>query len=282
MTDATRGDHAMRCAELTERIADRFTGDLDSRRQAALDEHLASCPSCAAEAVALESLWKELAAGEPVPSARMRARFDRELERATDAPSAAPESSARRAWYPPRPERRPAFALAAAAALAAALGLGVYLGSSSSARDDAEDLAALRGEIRSLRATVALALLSEPSASERLSGVAYGRELQSADDRVAEALYATFLDDPNVNVRLAALDALRERVASPEVKKRLLEAIPAQDSPLVQLSAIDVVLEDAGGADNVAARAGLEHLAEDPSLDAVVRGYLVDRLERSP
>ena len=154
----------------------------------------------------------------------------------------------------------------------------MYLGSSAASRRDAQDLAVLRDEIRSLRTTVALALLAEPSASERLSGVAYGRDLQARDDRVAEALYAAFLGDPNVNVRLAALDALSVRAARPEIRARLLDAIPAQDSPLVQLSAIDVLLESGAGE----ARDEMARLAERTGLDSVVRGYLLDRLERNP
>ena len=122
---------------------------------------------------------------------------------------------------------RGALGLALAAALTIALGAGVFIGSSSAAKRSAQDLAELRDEIRSLRSTVALALLSEPSASERLNGVAYGRELQGEDRRVADALFTTLLEDPNVNVRLAALDALREVSARPDTRARLVQSIPA-------------------------------------------------------
>ena len=183
--------------------------------------------------------------------------------------------------------------MAIAAGLALALGAGVFIGSNSASRQGAEDLAEMRDEIRSLRSTVALALLAEQSPSERLNGVAYGRELQTEDRRVADALFTTLLEDPNVNVRLAALDALREVSSRPETRTRLLESIPAQDSPLVQISAIDVLLEASTPAsgtsspaastrEDVAGRADLARLAENPDLDEVVRGYLRDRLERSP
>jgi hypothetical protein len=205
---------------------------------------------------------------------------------------------------------RAALGFALAAALVVSLGAGIWIGSASAARRGAADVALLRDEIQSLRSTVALALLTEPSASERLSGVAYGRELQTGDRRVADALFERLLDDPNVNVRLSALDALRQSAGRPQTRRRLLESIPAQDSPLVQISAIDVLLETApvgppargaavggGAAPTVgsdrgagvargwtiaaAARADLDRLAADPALDEVVRGYLRDRLERS-
>ena len=281
----------MRCDELTARVCDRLTGEAAAAVLEELREHLESCAGCAAEAAALESLWEELGAAEqPAASRRLRARFDetlaREIARADGAVEhAAPvePSVPHPRVEPVRPHRSrrslaPGFVTALAASLVAALGAGAYLGSEVASRRDARRLAELEERVQSLRGTVALALLAEPSASERLSGIAAGRDLQIGDDRVADALYTVFLEDPNVNVRLAALDALRERAAQREVRSRLLEAIPAQDSPLVQLSAIDVVLEH-GGDDE---RGDVERLAERPGLDTVVRGYLLDRLERSP
>jgi hypothetical protein len=266
----------MKCEEAMEAIADRLTGDLDLRAAAALREHLDSCPGCAAEATALQALWDDLAApGEDAPSEAMRRRFAamlrREIAAAERGLGSGPSAIRHRRDH--RSAQRAALGLALAAALALSLGAGVYIGSTSAAKRGDQDLTELRDEIRSLRSTVALALLTEPSASERLSGVAYGRELQTGDRRVADALFERLLEDPNVNVRLAALDALREIAEQPETRARLLESIPEQDSPLVQISAIDVLLESGTGS--------LAPLAQDPDLDEVVRGYLRDRLERS-
>jgi hypothetical protein len=85
------------------------------------------------------------------------------------------------------------------------------------------------------------------------------------------------LKDPDVNVLLAALDALKAVAARPETQTRLAAAIPSEDSPLVQLSLIDTLLES----DGVAARRDLKQLLDNPKLDPVVRGYLRDRLGRS-
>jgi hypothetical protein len=303
----------MKCEEAMERINDRLTGDLDAATLAALRDHLAGCAGCAAEARAMQSLWDALGdADSETPSAALRRRFERMLRREiatgeiASRESAAPpfesqesatlsnadltdELARRRALPAPPPgmgqrrrERtvyRGVLGLALAAALTIALGAGVFIGSSTASKRSAEDMTALRDEIRSLRSTVALALLSEPSASERLDGVAYGRSLQTEDHRVADALFSTLLEDSNVNVRLAALDALREVSARPDVRARLVQSIPEQDSPLVQISAIDVLLESGATAASTQDLAGL---AQDPALDEVVRGYLRDRLERSP
>ena len=309
----------MKCEDAMERIFDRTTGDLSAASLDELREHLAGCAGCAAEARAMQSVWDDLGGSDAeTPSARLRQRFDRMLagEIATGGAAAVSSGGTRdhdahdpdvfararrqgreRLVYRAGPwglrVGGAALGMAIAAGLAVALGAGVLIGTNSASRRDADDLAEMRDEIRSLRSTVALALLAEPSASERLNGVAYGRELQNEDSRVTDALFTTLLEDPNVNVRLAALDALREGSGGAKTRARLLESIPSQDSPLVQISAIDFLLEavapssapaSASGTPSpgVAAREDLARLMENPELDEVVRGYLRDRLERSP
>ena len=63
------------------------------------------------------------------------------------------------------------------------------------------------------------------------------------------------------------------------MRARLVQSIAQQNSPLVQISAIDVLLESDATA---ASSNDLAALAQDPALDEVVRGYLRDRIERSP
>ena len=53
------------------------------------------------------------------------------------------------------------------------------------------------------------------------------------------ALLYTVNHDPNVNVRLAAVDALRTYADSPVARKGMLQAIGKQDSPMVQIALID-------------------------------------------
>jgi hypothetical protein len=91
------------------------------------------------------------------------------------------------------------------------------------------------------------------------------------------ALFARLIEDPSVNVRLAALEALRPIAAREDRRGQLVAAVSRQESPLVALSLIDLLL--ASGTD--AARQDLEQLLANEQLDPVVRGYLRDRLGRS-
>lgn len=259
------------CRDFEVLLAGALAGELTAAERRTLDGHLAVCPRCAAEAESLGALWQGLGRleAEP-PSPFFAARFGRMLEREIAAESA---SGARSRFAP---LRRPLTAFAAG--LAAALAVGVALGYALAGRGGAaREVAELRGEVAALHETVAISLLGQSSPSERLQGVAYSRPLAASDPRVVEALLAALARDPNVNVRLAALEALAPATAMPRGRARLVAAVAAQDSPLVQLSAIDLLLEN----DGAAARRDLEQLLADPDLDPTVASYLRDRLGRS-
>ena len=57
------------------------------------------------------------------------------------------------------------------------------------------------------------------------------------------ALFTRLLEDPNVNVRLAALDALRPLAADDDRRGDFVAAVSRQESPLVALSLIDLLIE---------------------------------------
>ncbi|MCB9378448.1 MAG: zf-HC2 domain-containing protein [Holophagales bacterium] len=259
-----------RCEEFEGAIVAELSGSLDAGEREALRAHVAACPRCAAEAESLGRIWRGLEPeADEGPSPFLAARFERMLAREIEArePAAPARPSAATLGAPPL--RRWAVA---AAMLVVGLGLGWAL--AGGGRGD--ELAALRTEVGSLRETMAVALLSERSPSERLRAVSYGRDLAGRDPRVADALLAALANDPDVNVRLAALSALVPNVRLPEERQRLVRTVSKQDSPLVQLSAIDLLLESGGEA----AHRDLEKLAANPELDPTVASYLRSRLGR--
>ena len=267
----------MTCDETGEKLVDSWRGEATPADAAALAEHLAGCAACRADADALARLWRELGElARETPSPRLRERFDAMLAAAIreerGAPLLRPEfglprsDAARRVRGDATSPRSRRDARARRSGRRAA-----------PSRRDSGRWPRSPARSRSLRETVTLALLAESSPSERLRGVAYGRELSGADERVASALLGALLEDSNVNVRLAALEALRPLAARPDGRPRLVAAFAGQDSPLVALSLVELLLES--GSD--AARRDLAQLLDNPNLDPVVRGYLRDRLGRS-
>lgn len=276
----------MNCQEAAEMLAGHWHGELDGEAESALDRHLAGCETCRREAADLAALWAGLDALPVIePPAGMRARFDARIaaELARDSaarvvPFASPQTAGSTA-----PRRAVAAGTVGRgvrrfAAIAATLAIGVLAGSELARRRDDRQIEALRGEVASLHETVATALLAGASPSERLRGVAYGRSVSETDERVAEALIGALEADPDVNVRLAAIEALRPLAARPETRPRLVAAAAGQPSPLVQLSLVEVLLDPRSGLDPAAARADLAGLLTDPKLDPAVAGYLRGRL----
>ena len=139
------------------------------------------------------------------------------------------------------------------------------------------EIHALRDEVRSLSRLVTLSLLKQDSASERLRGVSFGREAGRGDDRVLQALLDTLRHDPDVNVRLATVDALAPALGQPAVRGQLVLEVGAQRSPIVQIALIDMLL----ARDRAGTQRQLLDLTASPSLDATVRGYLRTRLRQT-
>lgn len=272
----------MSCEAMQERLTARLSGELGASELVELECHLADCAHCAAEAKVVEELWRALAEPrEPVPSARMRARFEAMLTGELRPTSPVPLP------FTERSPRQPSLASAREAsqsgglgrrflALAAMLLVGLGLGYLTFGRRGG-DVADLKREVGDLHEMVALSLLERGSVSERLQGVSYGREFSAGDDKIVRALFTRLLEDPNVNVRLAALEALRPLARREDRREELVAAVSRQDSPLVALSLIDLLLESG----TAAARHDLEQLLANPKLDPAVAGYLRDRLGRS-
>jgi HEAT repeat protein len=110
------------------------------------------------------------------------------------------------------------------------------------------EVAQLRTEVESMRQLVTLSLLQQRSAGDRLRGVTYSYQMERPDPQVEEALLFAVNHDSNVNVRLSAIDALQKYAHNPQIGKALVDAIAPQDSPLVQIALIDLLVDAKEGA----------------------------------
>lgn len=104
------------------------------------------------------------------------------------------------------------------------------------------EVATLTQEVVELKEMMMFSLLEKESASDRLRAVSLSRELVSASDRITDALFTTLNNDPNVNVRLAALEALMPYASQARVREGLVRSIAEQDSPLVQVSLAELMV----------------------------------------
>ncbi len=131
---------------------------------------------------------------------------------------------------------------------AAMLIVGILVGRLLQAPVNGGDLESLTQEVAMLHRDVALSLMRNESASERLRGVIRAADFAAADGNVAKALLRRAASDPSHTVRVAAIDALASRVQAAEVGQEVLRLLAEAVSPLVQRALADLILRHGSAA----------------------------------
>lgn len=111
--------------------------------------------------------------------------------------------------------------------------VGGYLFSKPSQNSEVHELTQ---QVSDLREMMVFSLLEKESASDRLKAVSLTSEMNQVSQKVTTALFKTMNGDENVNVRLAALEALKPYAKESAVREELIKSIGKQDSPLVQVA----------------------------------------------
>ena len=172
-----------------------------------------------------------LAMEPPEPSASLDAQFYRMLR--DEKKAAAPRWNAAFSWS----NLVPRFALAAMT-LVVGLAVGYLLRSPAKKEQQVE---ALSHEIGELKEMMMLSMLEKESATDRLKAVNLTQGMDQASIKVTTALLKTLNNDENVNVRLAALDALKPFIRDSKVREALIRSIADQKSPLVQVALAELM-----------------------------------------
>ncbi len=246
----------MQCENDKEQLTLYMNNQMTDAERVAFENHLATCAECKEELHASQKVWDLM--GEipvPEPARDMQLRFNAMLDvykaQTEDLQSAMPSILQRLKQLF---TLQPGFAVAYSMALII-IGVGAgYLvnsksnvggitnasGNVSSANTSIDSL---KTQVHEMKEMVMLALLQNPSASERIRGVSYTSEIKGVNKNIVEALLTTLSNDPNINVRLMTLDALTHFANDPAVREGLVQSIIEQDSPLVQSALADAMLK---------------------------------------
>jgi hypothetical protein len=249
----------MQCEAARERLVAGLTG-ASPGEMAEVERHLEACAACREESASLSHLWEALGSIEAegpdaAATLRMRGRLDALLA----SHNAGPVSwRARHALQ--------AVAAIVVLAIGLALGMGIARYTAAPAAPPSE-IDVMRRELQDLRHMVTLSLLQQQSATDRLKGVSWSGQIDAPRNDIVQALLDALANDPNVNVRLASLDAL-ERFADREpVRRAAVDAVQTQMSPLVQIALIDFIVKT-GERESLEV---LKRIADDPQVHEAVR-----------
>jgi anti-sigma factor RsiW len=261
----------MNCEEIGELLPDYLQGRLDDTQAKEVEKHLAECAACGEEA----ALWQKLALlPEEQPSNALQSKFKVMLEdyqsgRLEKKSPVAEKSKAPvpMLWGLGNWRQLPAAGIVWACLF---LACGYFIGrhSDRGTESDAQlKIEAMQQDLAATRQMVALSMLQQQSASQRLEGVSWSTRLPDPDAQVLGALQHTLQFDNSVDVRLAALDALSRYAGRPEIRSNLVDALQTKQSPLVQVALIDLLvdLHDKGAVTQ------FKKFQQDPKLDPTVK-----------
>jgi hypothetical protein len=235
----------MNCELYEEKFSDYISKQLTTAERDEFEKHLAGCESCLQEFTAIQQVWDLMDEIQvPEPGAHMPVKFKAMLDTYKQSVDEKKEAFSIKELLARLWQWQPRWPLAYSLIIVLiSFGSGYLVFHASTTGKQDEQLQALTSQVHELKQTMMLALLENPSASERIKGVSYTSEIKHADKEVIDALFATLNNDPNVNVRLSTLDALTHLAAHPEVRQGLIQSIIQQDSPLMQSAIADVMLK---------------------------------------
>ena len=121
---------------------------------------------------------------------------------------------------------------------------GIFIGTAITGESGAnKEVAGLKSEVKEMKETLMINLLTGESASERIKAVSFADEINEPDDKIVRALIVTMNEDKNLNVRLAALYAIAKFSGNRQVSDALVASLGRQSEPLMQIALINILTE---------------------------------------
>ena len=227
--------------ELNERLVDFALGKLSGEEKREMELYLAQNPLLLQEVEALK--WAGDALDNipiPKPSKKMDEQFYAFLKTEKNK---ATESS--KNWWETFWNEMTVSKFARQMAFGAVmLAMGLWIGNSFTNDDKLnvppQEIA--QDETEEVRSQLVLALIDQPSANKRLQAVNEATKLDKVTKTITDALFEMLNNDPNVNVRLATVEALARYIDINEVREGLVKSIVQQESPLVQIALADLMV----------------------------------------
>jgi hypothetical protein len=232
----------MDCNNIKELIIDYMDGSLDTKEAEKVELHLSSCEECRAELETMKSIWFGMDdLNMEMVSDRLKKNIDSMIESYRLGINAGNEKSPvsfvkwLESWWP----RRPVIQFASTMAL---LIIGILTGFSIGSRTESKnEIVQLKTDVNQLQQVVMTSILDQNSVTERIRGLSMTGRLKNTDKEFYSALLLTLNSDSNVNVRLAAVNALANFTGNEYVRYELIKSLSLQSSPLVQVSLIDLL-----------------------------------------
>ena len=249
----------MECNEVKINLPEYVDGKLDKTTSMLVSEHLETCDSCRTLHAELKSFLQFTDSFPEIePPKGMKEEF-MELANLESSPMG-------------RSIKIPVWTRVAAMILIVlgTFATGYFTGSKES------EVSELKTEMGQLKQQVLLAGLRDYSGPQKIEAVYSLQASGVADESLVKALVHTMNTDKNVNVRLAAINALSEMMdKNGSIKMELIHSLSVQENPLLQISLIQVLTES--GVKE--AKDEIESISNNENTDREVRSYAKDMIK---
>jgi len=230
----------MECKNIQNLIVDFIEGNVSADIQVQIEEHLLTCKKCRTEHKQTRQLLDDLHELEnEIPSSQLKEDFYTMLEDEKEKVNN------------PHTNKEQSFNLNVrlnlikyAASAIILLGFGFLLGRNVQMQSKQnQEIAALRTELLSMQQTATMATLSQPTASQRLKAVNMIEEKTKVDLNTIALLINTLKNDENVNVRMAAANALAKYSESDEVRNAFIDVLEKEEDAAMQITLINLLTQ---------------------------------------
>lgn len=252
----------MKCEEVKINLPEYIDGKLDEQTTKAVQNHLDTCVSCNELHQDMKSfLGFADSLPEIEPPVGMKTEFMQMLE--AEMPRKQKQIVMLPAW----------LKVAAVIVVALITYSGGYYFGSEKGRQQVVHLEAALGQTKQ---QVLLASLQEYTGPQKIEAVYAVSQLGQTGDELIDVLVTTMNSDKNVNVRLAAINALSGMISKNDrVKQALIQSLPLQENPLLQISLIQVLTES--GVKE--ARDEIESMTRSEKTDENVKAFAKDMMK---
>ena len=225
----------MKCQEIENSMMDYLEGNLPEETMQQMEEHLRGCESCKRVLQETQILLTAMEnTREMKPSAGVRQGFLEALEEEKGKQGKVRSLQAGSGGW------KTAFQIAASILLViAGYGIGTY----TIGQESKGQIAQLEQETQQLKEDMLLAMIDNNSASKRIQAVSYSEDFSAPDDKVIQALIERLQFDPNVNVRLAAAEALSRYGEMEMVKDAFIYSLSNEKDPGIQIAVIEFLVD---------------------------------------
>ena len=245
----------IKCDEIKIQLPEYIDGILDEKTSVLISDHMKNCDSC-------RKLYSEM---------KSFLQFTDSFPE-IEPPEGMKEEFLKLATLEKRNRVRflPFWAKIAATVL---IVLGTFVAGYFSGSKTRE-IKLLNSELINLKQEALLAGLRDYSGPQKIAAVYNIKNYGVVDDQLVNALVYTMNSDNNVNVRLAAINALSEMMdKNPKIKSDLIQSLSIQDNPLLQISLIQVLTESG----IKEAKDEIESIANNENTNQLVREYAKDK-----